>query len=170
MVDPLQHEDLVFHVLRKMFIFDHHYLYKDLRACGVLGLIKAAETFNPRRKVKFSTHAFYYIRKEIQNGLCALSNTISYKSTESLESERSRFVLSLDYSMEKGDTFGFWLGNIDNFESIEKKRIVESFLKEVGDSELLEWIYSKKHDVQKNKKEIKLLLEKYHPNIHLHRN
>lgn len=42
---------------------------EDLIGAGNLGLIRAAETFDPGRGVKFSTHAVYWIRQTIQKAI-----------------------------------------------------------------------------------------------------
>lgn len=52
--------------------------YKDLVSDGVVGLIKAYETFNPDRGVKFETYASYRVRGEILDGL-RMYNPVPYR-------------------------------------------------------------------------------------------
>ncbi|MFH0886872.1 MAG: sigma-70 family RNA polymerase sigma factor [bacterium] len=52
--------------------------FNDLVSDGVVGLMKAYETFNPERGVKFETYASYRIRGEILDGL-RMYNPVPYR-------------------------------------------------------------------------------------------
>lgn len=66
MIDAAEHLNLVHHTIRK-----HHYTpandmtNEDLFQIGCIGLVKAAEKFDPSRGGKFSTYAVNWIRSEI---------------------------------------------------------------------------------------------------------
>src|SRR5437762_4845341 len=49
---------------------------EDLVAEGNLGLLRAAEGFDPTRGTRFSTYATYWIRQSIQRALVNTANTI----------------------------------------------------------------------------------------------
>lgn len=46
-----------------------HFSDEDMKGFGYLGLVKAAQTYDPGRKVKFSTYACTCIRQEILNAI-----------------------------------------------------------------------------------------------------
>ncbi len=50
--------------------------YEDLKAEGNLGLIRAAEEFNPRFGTRFSTYAAYWIKQAIRHALINTTSTI----------------------------------------------------------------------------------------------
>lgn len=70
MIDVTQHLNLVRHVINK-----YNYLpprdmdHEDLFQIGCMGLMKAAEKFDPSRDGKFSTHAAVWIRSELSRVL-----------------------------------------------------------------------------------------------------
>ena len=78
-------EDLILHNLKLVVKIAHDYKYmgvelSDLIQEGNLGLIKAAETYNPS-KAKFSTHAAFHIRKKMRKCLdknCSLVSESSH--------------------------------------------------------------------------------------------
>ena len=50
--------------------------YEDLVQEGNIGLIKAAERFDPDREVKFSTYAFYWVRQAVLDAITTKSRTV----------------------------------------------------------------------------------------------
>lgn len=69
----IEHLPLVKSVaLRLLSHLPSHVDLEDLIGYGVLGLVKASQDFDPNKKVKFSTYAFYRIRGAILDGLRAL--------------------------------------------------------------------------------------------------
>lgn len=65
-----RHIGLVKQVARRYSIDASH--YDDMIQEGTMGVLRAAETFDPKFKVKFSTYATYWIRTRIQRYLAAV--------------------------------------------------------------------------------------------------
>lgn len=63
-IDPAPHVRLVHHVLRTQFC-GVSACYEELYSEGLVGLVKAAMTFDPRRKTAWGVYAFACIRNEI---------------------------------------------------------------------------------------------------------
>lgn len=59
----MSHRGLIHNFLRRYGRFGLE--HDDAWQCGYIGLIKAVETFDPNRGVKFCTHGFWQIRAEI---------------------------------------------------------------------------------------------------------
>jgi len=69
--DPKARNELIEHNLRLVvFIVNKHYgdsrEQEDLISIGTIGLIRAAETFNPEKAISFSTYASTCIRNQIK--------------------------------------------------------------------------------------------------------
>src|SRR5262249_39598756 len=48
----------------------------DLIAEGNLGLLRAAECFDPSRQTRFSTYAVYWVKQTIRRALCCTARTV----------------------------------------------------------------------------------------------
>ena len=59
----LKNERLVYHIVQKMLISSSN--YEDVSSVGKIGLIKAAQTFDESKEIKFSTYASRCIQNEI---------------------------------------------------------------------------------------------------------
>lgn len=154
----MDHLNLVHHVLQKVMHIDlNSNLYQDLYQCGCYGLVKAQKTYN-KKLGPFSTHAYYYVRKEIQKGLYSLGDTISYKSLPGFLNRKSCIPIA-DYIISIPRSYK------NNFESKETFEIQKKFIKELGSDKLIYWIFTPKSKCYIDEQEIKLLLKKYHPDI-----
>lgn len=75
-------DDLVHHNIRLVtsFVFDPSYRYRhdidDMVQMGLLGLMRAAERFDPTLGCRFSTYAMWWIRQSIHRGIANDGNTI----------------------------------------------------------------------------------------------
>jgi RNA polymerase sigma factor (sigma-70 family) len=71
-----------------------HVRYEDMVQEGTLGLLRATETFEPHRNIRFSTYCVYWIRAKIQRLLQRLdrddSPSIAGAEMETLEGGRRR--------------------------------------------------------------------------------
>jgi RNA polymerase sigma factor (sigma-70 family) len=132
--------------------------YEDLVQEGTLGLLRATETFEPERGVRFSTYCVYWIRAKIQRLVQRNdrddSPSISGADMEQLDSGRRRRprarALSLDAPIASDDGDDRSLGDIvkdnaldpeDTTIQFERDRAVDEALHaiaaEVGDPRLL---------------------------------
>ena len=82
----LENHNLVYHVLQKMNLYAQIDEYYDI---AIIGLIKAARSYDATKKIKFSTFAgkcikneiLYYLRQQQSNKLKVNYNTISLEKT-----------------------------------------------------------------------------------------
>jgi RNA polymerase primary sigma factor len=66
--------------------------FEDLVQEGSIGLIKAAEKFDPKRDVKFSTHATWWIRQAIVRAISNQSKTVRIPSYMHEKISKVRYV------------------------------------------------------------------------------
>lgn len=96
---------LIFSLLGLVNAIALHYRHygvelEDLIQEGNLALLKAIETFDSKRGVDFSTHAFYQIRQAIQRTICNCSSIVNapfwliQKSHKNQKNNRYHFPLS----------------------------------------------------------------------------
>jgi len=52
--------------LARKYTRNHYHVYEDLIQDGFMGVCEAWERYDPKRNVAFSTYAWFYIRKKIQ--------------------------------------------------------------------------------------------------------
>lgn len=125
-----------------------HVRYDDLVQEGTLGLLRATETFEPDRGVRFSTYCVYWIRAKIQRYLQRLDRddtpTIAGAEVENTEGGRRRRprarALSLENPVddEEDRTLGDVLaGPEDDPEDmtlrLERERKVDQVLHDIAD-------------------------------------
>lgn len=142
------------HLIANQF-FRPHFRYEDLAQEGILGLIRATETFEPERGLRFSTYSVYWIRAKIQR---LVQKTEKDDSPDiigaewEIDGEGHRFKprarkLSLEYTNDDEDSRS--LGDIlaSNTEDPEKlalrkekkqliAAILNSIIEETGDERL----------------------------------
>jgi len=134
-----------------------HLRYEDLLQEGTMGLIRATETFEPARNVRFSTYSVYWIRAKIQrhiqrldkDDVPSISGAELVQSADGGRAKRPRArKLSIEYSVE-GDggskRFGELLASdINNPEELAMqhqrdlaiKQVLEEIVAELGDDRL----------------------------------
>lgn len=113
--------------------FKHKYSYEDLFQEGCLGLMKAANRFDSRREVKFTTYAYSYVDGQI---LRMIRDDKWYGTNR-----KERFEKSAPYSLDipiKGldneISYVNSIGNDDlNFEKIEIKMLVDELPNDLKD-------------------------------------
>lgn len=125
-----------------------HVRYDDLVQEGTLGLLRATETFEPDRGVRFSTYCVYWIRAKIQRYLQRLDRddtpTIAGAEVETLKSGRRRRPRARALSLENpvDDEEDRTLGDVIFGESedpeeatlrMERQRTVDQVLKEIAE-------------------------------------
>lgn len=122
--------------------------YEDLVQEGTLGLLRATETFEPGRGVRFSTYCVYWIRAKIQRYLQRLdrddSPSIAGAEMETLESGRRRRprarAVSIDTPVDDDEERNFGEILTDGSEDpedvtirVERDRAVDKVLAEIAD-------------------------------------
>lgn len=125
-----------------------HVRYDDLVQEGTLGLLRATETFEPDRGVRFSTYCVYWIRAKIQRYLQRLDRddtpTIAGAEVETVESGRRRRPRARALSLENpvDDEEDRTLGDVisgaeedpeDATLRMERQRTVDQVLHEIAD-------------------------------------
>jgi len=53
--------------LARKYTRNHYHVYEDLMQDGYMGICEAWEKFDPKRNTKFTTYAWFYIRKRMQD-------------------------------------------------------------------------------------------------------
>jgi hypothetical protein len=158
---------LVHGVLRRMYIFPHHSLYEDLVSAGKVGLVKAACTYK-KKLGSFSNHAFYYIRKEIQVCMAESSDpAISYRVGSSYEKQKEKRTVHLNevINYEKlTHIFDYHLDPVENLKQNERQFLCKMFMSELGDVELLRFVYTK-FITKEETRRFKELVKTYYPEI-----
>lgn len=71
---------------------DYGLPFQDLIQEGMLGLIKASETFNPAKNTKFITHSVWWIRKFIKEAIAQYATTVRQKSRRRANAENVETV------------------------------------------------------------------------------
>jgi RNA polymerase sigma factor (sigma-70 family) len=122
--------------------------YEDLVQEGTLGLLRATETFEPERGIRFSTYCVYWIRAKIQRYLQRLDRddapSISGAEMETLESGRRRRpkarAVSIDTPVDDDENRSFGEVLADKSEDPEdatirfqRARTVDQVLHEIAD-------------------------------------
>jgi len=182
-----RHAGLVKSILKKMYIFENNHNYADALQDGFYGVILAEKTYDASKGYKFETHAWWYIRKEIQNGMAKISDAgISFKSMDTLNKNRDKATMSLDFIYASKTISDATLKeyipyepptvedrlfdeDIDVQTNIEQNRA--SILKELvkdSDPQLVAWTYNSKHlrlYTKTELDEIYRLVEQYHPGL-----
>jgi RNA polymerase sigma factor (sigma-70 family) len=122
--------------------------YEDLVQEGTLGLLRATETFEPDRGVRFSTYCVYWIRAKIQRYLQRLDRddapSIAGAEMETLASGRRRRprarAVSIDTPIDDEENRSFGEVLADRAEDpedatirFERDRAVDQVLREIAD-------------------------------------
>ncbi len=89
----LDNQKLVYHLVKKLRINPNSSEYEDIISIGTIGLIKAAITFKPSKKIRFATYASKCINNEI---------FIYYRQTNKYANDISIDKLSKKYEEGKG--------------------------------------------------------------------
>ncbi len=119
------HIPLVKYVVSKMYYCTcGEYDYDDLVNCGVFGLIKAVEKFDPKKKVKFSTFAFQKIQFSIIDELRRIDQVP--------RSVRYKIRLVQKYLAEAESGLGY---------DIDRKQLAEMFNMSPTDFQVMEGTY-----------------------------
>jgi RNA polymerase sigma factor (sigma-70 family) len=134
-----------------------HLRYEDLLQEGTMGLIRATETFEPARNVRFSTYSVYWIRAKIQrhiqrldkDDVPSITGAEVIQSPDGSKAKRPRArKLSIEYSVEgegSSKRFGELLASdINNPEELAMqhqrdiaiKQVLEEIVAELGDERL----------------------------------
>jgi hypothetical protein len=109
------HYNLVHEILKK-FPSANPDNYNDLFNSGIIGMARAAQTYDPS-KSKFSTHSYFFIFKSIQTQIALMRDpAISYGNLWSLK-KYHRSSLSMDYTYESD---GAGKSTLHDFLSIEE--------------------------------------------------
>jgi hypothetical protein len=150
-----------------MFIFPHHDKYEDFFSAGKVGLVKASCTFNPK-KGAFSNHAFYYIRKEIQVCMAEISDpAICYRVGPAYEEQKNKRTVWLneivDYE-KLSHVFDYNLSPVENLKQNERQWLCKMFMAELGDVELIRFVYTK-FISKKETERFKELVKYYYPGL-----
>jgi RNA polymerase sigma factor (sigma-70 family) len=98
------HKNIVYTVLSRHKIFSNHSMHEDCLQAGYLALVKAINTFDPKR-AKLSTYAYWLIREAVQKEL-AKQPIIRIGTYETMLNNKDKILfLSLDYQypMKKDD-------------------------------------------------------------------
>lgn len=106
--DKQAFDHLVMHNIRLVYSVARRYSpgplpLDDLVQEGMLGLIRAAEKFDPDRGFKFSTYAVWWIRQAVQRGLQQKARTIRVPAHLR---DQVPDALSLDRLRSDGDSVG----------------------------------------------------------------
>ena len=122
--------------------------YEDLVQEGTLGLLRATETFEPERGIRFSTYCVYWIRAKIQRHLQRLdrddSPSIAGAEMETLASGRRRRPrarsVSIDTPIDDDENRSFGEVLADRSEDpedatvrLERDRTVDRVLRDIAD-------------------------------------
>lgn len=102
----LDNVGLVYHVLQKMNLYDQRDYYYS---AGIIGLIKAANAFDPEKGIKFATYASRCIQNEILmecrrlNAVRRQNNTVSLYEPVSNDTEGLLVMdfISSDFDIEE---------------------------------------------------------------------
>ena len=101
--------------------------YDDLISAGNVGMVKAARRYDPNRGVKFTTYAYYWIRKEMLE-LCKMEythgNTLSI-SQEIIENYSEHYNTSVDITQDDLETFLVYLLPIERI--VIKMKYINNF-------------------------------------------
>lgn len=90
----INNQNLAYSLLNKYYKKSNHLIdYEDLKSIALLGLVKAANTFNINKNVKFSSYAYIVIENEI---LLNLNNEVKLTKVESLDKNIKDKVTFLD--------------------------------------------------------------------------
>ncbi len=96
------------------------YKFEDLLQEGTIGLIRATESFQPDRNIRFSTYAAFWIRSKIQRFIETHRKEDSPVMTQEKSSPRAR-KMSLDRTMgSNGEEFSLGETIASNIESPEE--------------------------------------------------
>lgn len=126
--------NLVYAIASKFTVNNSLYSYEDLIAIGNEGLVRASQTFDENKNIKFSTFAFLCIKNAILNELRLKQNKINYSNTVYMTSEIGQTGYAID-----GDvliTLADIISTEDkNLENIGNKVLVDKLLKKCNDLE-----------------------------------
>lgn len=92
-----KNKKLVYKILHSHKIFPNHRLYDDCLQAGLIALYRSIETWDSKR-AKLSTHAFWFIRKGIQEELAKTPIVYLGGYESMLRHIDKHYTLSLDYS------------------------------------------------------------------------
>jgi RNA polymerase sigma factor FliA len=112
--------------------FHQMYDLDDLIAFGQVGLVEAANRFNPQLGNQFSTFAYYRIRGAIYEGIAQMSGTSRGSFRSSRFSQRASELL--EGIPDPPDDSGL-RGDVQWFASVSQRMFVASLLCEPGDDD-----------------------------------
>ena len=111
---------------------------EELVNAGNIGLIRAAQKFNPSFNTKFITYARFWIREEIQNAIMATGSAFKFPANKYDEMTKDKYkVASLDMPCGKdegGTLMNFIEDDVNEApeNSITNKAVIEDMLEDMS--------------------------------------
>ncbi|AWZ48430.1 hypothetical protein C3495_06195 [Clostridiaceae bacterium 14S0207] len=128
MINVEQHLGLVGMVIKKYFP-KRELSYEELFQIGSIGLVKAANDFDERRNVKFSTYAVFKIRCEILRYF--REDKWHIGSREQRVKGEAHIPYSLDSTVKEDDDKGFTFLDLEGTDEFEEKLQEKIFLEQL---------------------------------------
>ena len=133
----------------KMALKYPEYCREDMIQQGCLGLIRAIQKFDYKYDIKFSTYAYIWIRKFIQE--CFLNHKKDFVSIEHIQENDNNNLNSDEEAFRKTS---FLSDKFDIYKSIEQEEEVSKIKKVSGEEEDDLFLMARNWSSKKNRKKI----------------
>lgn len=130
----LDNVSLIYYVLKKMNLYKNADEYYDI---GMIGLIKAADTFNESKGYTFSTYGISCIRSELLGYIRRQNSNKRKANYNTISLEMTIYQENGDREINLKDTLPSKVNIEEEIIANEEKELLEEALKILNDKELL---------------------------------